>query len=403
MAKHLISIDNLSKKTIEDIFNLADSFDKQLNKGHQNDLCKGKIMATMFYEPSTRTRMSFESAMYRLGGSVISSADTVTTSSAAKGESLADTIKVLQHYADLIVLRHFKDGSTLLAAENSDVPIISGGDGSYEHPTQTLCDLYTLRREKGEIKNLQIAVCGDLKYGRTVHSLVYGLAKFGATIFSVAQKDFDFPENVKKRLKSKYGVVIKNFTKLDEKMNSEDVLYMTNIMQSKKSKSAKKILKESDELFPRIPIEYFDAVYITRLQMERMQGIKSNYKSLMSYLVNKELLEKAKKDTIVMHPLPRRYELSYDVDHDKRAAYFRQAAYGIPIRMAIIAMFLGLVDFDIKLEPHQQKGIIMNEQCVNTNCITAGEENVQNKFLKSDDEENMYRCFYCDYEKVIRV
>jgi len=399
LPKHLVSINDLSKASIEKIFDLADKIDEKLQKKEPIDLCKDKIMATMFYEPSTRTRMSFESAMYRLGGKVISSADTKSTSSAAKGESLIDTIKVIQHYADLVILRHFNDGSAKLAAENSLVPIISGGDGSHEHPTQTLCDLYTLRREKGKIKGLNIALCGDLRYGRTVHSLVYGLAKFGATIFTVAPDDFALPEHVERRLKLAYNTEVKKFKKFDEHLSATDVLFMKNL---KKSKGAKEELI-SENLFQPIPIEYFDAIYVTRIQMERIEGTKSRHESLMSYLVNKELLEKAKNDTIVLHPLPRRSELSYDIDKDKRAAYFKQAAYGVPVRMALIAIMLGATDDNIKMNIEKSDDHFLEDKCSNHNCITQEEENVQHKFDKVEGADNTYRCYYCDLEKIVKV
>jgi len=392
LNSHLVSIDDLSVYTIKKIFKLADEFYEKLKNKKPIDICKDKIMVTMFYEPSTRTRMSFESAMFRLGGKVISSADTKSTSSAAKGESLVDTIKVSQHYADLIVLRHFNDGSTILAAENSDVPIISGGDGAHEHPTQTLCDLYTIRKEKGKIKDLNVALCGDLKYGRTVHSLAYGLAKFGAKIYSIAPDGFELPEYVKHRLKSEYNVEIKKHKKLDEELSQKDVLYMT---QSKPTNT-------TERLFPPLSIEFLDAVYVTRIQMERLQGSKNNYESMLSYLVNKELLEKAKKDTIVMHPLPRRNELAYDIDQDRRAVYFRQSEYGVPVRMALIASLLGLANFKIKRKEKDKRIIEINEKCSNTNCITTTEENIQNKFIKVNGLDNVYRCFYCDQEKTIQ-
>lgn len=406
MPKHLVSINDLSKAAIEKIFDLADKIDADIKANKPIDICRDKIMATMFYEPSTRTRMSFESAMYRLGGKVISSADTKATSSAAKGESLIDTIKVIQHYADLVILRHFKDGSAKLAAENSFVPIISGGDGAHEHPTQTLCDLYTLRREKGKIKGLNIAICGDLRYGRTVHSLVYGLAKFGATIFTVAPDDFALPEHVERRLKTSYNTEVKKFKRFDEKLSANDVLFMKNL---KKSKGVKEDIV-SENLFQPIPIEYFDAIYVTRIQMERIEvagrhpnGTKIMHESLMSYLVNKELLEKAKNDTIVLHPLPRRSELSYDIDKDKRAAYFKQAAYGVPVRMALIAIMLGAEMTNINMGFEKHDVCILDEDCSNHNCITQEEENIQHRYIKVEGADNTYRCFYCDSEKIVQV
>lgn len=388
MIKHLVSIDDLSKKTIEKIFHLADIYNSQLEKKEHIYICKDKIMATLFYEPSTRTRMSFESAMFKLGGKVISSADTKSTTSAAKGESLIDTIKVIQSYADIVVLRHFKDGSAMLAAENSDVPIINGGDGAHEHPTQTLCDLYTIRKlKKRKIYGLRVALCGDLKYGRTVHSLAYGLAKFGAKIFTIAPKGFELPEYVEHRIKSEYGIEIKKYNKLGEQLSQADVFYMTQ--------------KNEPDLFPRLSIEFFDAVYVTRIQIERLKGVKTVSEQTMSYFINKELLEKAKEDTIVMHPLPRRNELAYDVDQDKRAAYFQQAAYGVPIRMALIAILLGLKKLKFGVNKKLPEIFTLDKKCTNENCITTSEENAQNKYIKVNDLANTYRCFYCDQEQGI--
>lgn len=388
MFKHLVSINDLSKETIEKIFKLADHYRLQLEKKTSINKCKDKIMATLFYEPSTRTRMSFESAMFRLGGKVISSADTKVTSAAAKGESLVDTIKVIQSYADIIVLRHFKDGAAMLAAENSDVPIINGGDGAHEHPTQTLCDLYTIKKlKKRKIEGMYVALCGDLRYGRTVHSLAYGLAKFGARIFTIAPEGFELPEYVEHRIKSEYGIEIKKYKKIDEQLSQADVFYMTQ--------------KTELELLPRLSIEFFDAVYVTRIQMERIKGVKTIFKHTIPYLINKELLNKAKGDTIVMHPLPRRNELSYDIDQDKRAAYFKQAAYGIPIRMALIALLLGTTKSKIKIDQKQPELFSLGKKCSNENCITNAEENVQRRYTKANGLLNTYRCFYCDQEQEI--
>lgn len=402
MAKHLVSFDNLSIKSIENIFSLADIFLEKLKNKEPIDLCKNKIMATMFYESSTRTRMSFESAMFRLGGNVISSADTQKTSSAAKGESLTDTIKVVQNYADIIVLRHFHDGSTLLASEYSDIPIISGGDGMHEHPTQTLCDLYTINKLKGKIVGLNVALFGDLKHGRTVHSLAYGLAKFGAKIFCVAPEGFEIPEYVIHRVKSEYNIDIKQFSKLDEQLSDKDVLYMSGETAYKKLRNKK---GAPIQLAFSQTIEFLDALYVTRVQLERIKN-KDMDQSSSSWAhivdaVNKDLLKKAKDDTIVMHPLPRREELSYDIDQDKRAAYFKQAEYGVPIRMALIVALLGLADFELEMES-KGKAKAFDQSCGNPNCITVKQDNVQHKYTKANGIPWLYRCAYCDQELIIQ-
>src|SRR6266851_10124370 len=200
----LISIDDLSLPEIERIFSLADEFAAALERGEKLKAADGLIMATLFYEPSTRTRLSFESAAHRLGGSVISSAD-MQSSSAAKGETLADTVRVVSGYADLIVVRHPHDGAARVAAEYAACPVINAGDGSREHPTQTLCDLYILRKKKGHLRGLTVAICGDLKFGRTVHSLIYALARFGANIVAVPNRGMDVPDYVLARLKAERG------------------------------------------------------------------------------------------------------------------------------------------------------------------------------------------------------
>lgn len=397
MANHLVSFDDLSVESIEKIFSLADFYYDKLKKKEAIDICKDKIMVTMFYEPSTRTRMSFESAMFRLGGKVISSADTQGTSSAVKGESLSDTIKVVQNYADIIVLRHFVDGSTVLASEYSEVPIISGGDGKHEHPTQTLCDLYTIKKLKGEIAGKNVALFGDLKHGRTVHSLAYGLAKFGAKIFCVAPEGFEIPEYVIHRVKSEYNVDIKQFSKLDEPLSDQDVLYMSGETEFKNLK--KKTGKPVQLAFSQT-IEFLDALYVTRVQVERIKDKDFQWSNIVD-AVNKDLLKKAKDNTIVMHPLPRRDELSYDIDQDRRAAYFKQAEYGVPIRMALIVALLGLADFELKMQP-KGKTRIFDTVCTNSNCITNKQNHIEHKFTKANGIPWLYRCSYCDQEHVIR-
>src|SRR5579872_4658846 len=225
----VVSIEDLAIDEIERIFALADEFSEALRTGHAPALASGLIMATLFYEPSTRTRLSFESAMHRLGGAVISSAD-MQASSAAKGESLADTVRVVSGYADLIVLRHPHDGAARVAAEYAPCPIINAGDGSREHPTQTLCDLYILRKKKGHLRGLTVALCGDLKFGRTVHSLIYALARFGANILAVPTAGMDVPDYVLARLAAERNYKFSSVT-IDELKTSFagglDALYLT--------------------------------------------------------------------------------------------------------------------------------------------------------------------------------
>ncbi|MGH7949601.1 MAG: aspartate carbamoyltransferase, partial [Candidatus Binataceae bacterium] len=224
----VVSIDDLSTAEIERIFALADEFSQSLERGATLDLARGRIMATLFYEPSTRTRLSFESAMHRLGGAVISAPD-MKASSASKGESLADTVRVVAGYADLIVMRHPHDGAARVAADFAPCPVINAGDGSREHPTQTLCDLYVLRRKKGSLKGLTIALCGDLKFGRTVHSLIYALARFGANILAVPQAGLDVPSYVLDRIAAErnYSFSTVPLDDLKSLAGRVDALYLT--------------------------------------------------------------------------------------------------------------------------------------------------------------------------------
>ena len=299
----VIDIEQFSKEDMEKIFSVADEMQTLIGK--PNELCKGKVMATIFYEPSTRTRLSFESAMHRLGGSVITVADP-KTSSIKKGESVADTVRVLEKYADVIVMRTPMEGSAKVAAEYSSVPIINGGDGTHQHPTQTLLDIYTMKKRFGKVEGLNVLLCGDLKFGRTSHSLAYALAKSGANIKAVSPKGLELPDWLVSRLKSDYGTTVEQGNEIEKMIGWADVLY------------------------------------VTRIQKERFLSEKEYLKVRGSYKINKTLLEKAKKEMIVMHPLPRVNEIDYDVDSDGRAYYFEQAGNGVPVRMALIAMLLGV-------------------------------------------------------------
>jgi len=270
-----------------------------------SNLCKGKILGTLFYEPSTRTRLSFESAMLRMGGSVLGFAD-AETSSAKKGESIADTIRVLDGYADVIVMRHPREGSPLLASQYSKIPIINGGDGGHQHPTQTLTDLLTIQYYKNHIKNLKVAICGDLLFGRTVHSLLKTLSRFPNIDFIlISPLELKIPYHLKNEVIEKYNVNIIETTSLEEHMNDIDVLYMT------------------------------------RIQKERFFNEDEYVKLKDSYILTPEKLKYAKKNLLLMHPLPRVNEISYEVDIDPRAKYFEQARLGVFARMALMANLLG--------------------------------------------------------------
>ncbi len=291
--KHLISIDDLSRDDILYILDKAEEFeDVARGKRKSNDL-EGKILANLFFEPSTRTRMSFEVAMKRLGGEVINMT-AQEASSIAKGETLADTIRVVSKYADAIVIRHPLEGSARFASEYSEVPIINGGDGAGQHPTQTLLDLYTIRKES-RLEGLRIALMGDLKYSRTVHSLIKALTLFNARIYLISPESLRLPDEFLEELEGNFEIV-----------NLEDVI---------------------DEI---------DVLYVTRIQKERFPDEEEYRKVAGSYKITPDTLKNAKDDLIIMHPLPRVDEIDPAVDKTKYAKYFDQAFYGVPVRMAIL-------------------------------------------------------------------
>ncbi len=308
-GRHLIDPNNFSIEELNQVFELADKMVD--NREAYGSVCKGKILGTLFYEPSTRTRLSFESAMLRLGGTVLGFSD-ASTSSVSKGESVADTIKVLSTYTDIVVMRHPKEGAPKLASEYSDVPLINGGDGGHQHPTQTLTDLLTIRRLKGRLDNLTVAFCGDLKFGRTVHSLVSTLARYNANKFVfISPGELRFPEHLKEELMEKHNIEVYETESLEEVINDVDILYMTRIQKER----------------------FFNEADYMRLKD--------------SYILSRSKLQDARTDMLVMHPLPRVNEISYDVDDDPRAVYFKQAAFGVYVRMALMALQLGV---DVNVE-----------------------------------------------------
>ena len=302
--KHLIDIKDLSTEEIDELIDVAkDIID---NRQKYAKKCEGKKLATLFYEPSTRTRLSFEAAMLDLGGNVLGFSS-ANSSSAAKGESVADTVRVIGGYADIIAMRHPKEGAPLVAAMKSEVPIINAGDGGHNHPTQTLTDLLTIQCEKHRLSNLTIGICGDLKFGRTVHSLITAMSRYANIKFVLISPDeLKIPDYVK--------------TDILEKNNIEYV--ETNDME--------KYMKD------------LDILYMTRVQKERFFNEDDYIRLKDYYILNKEKLENAKEDLCIMHPLPRVNEISVDVDDDKRACYFKQAKYGKFIRMALILKLLNL-------------------------------------------------------------
>lgn len=304
--KHILSTQQfLERDVIMGIFKIANSFEKADQKDKVPKLLQGKILSCVFYEPSTRTRFSFESAMLKLGGDVISTESAGHFSSAIKGETLEDSIRIISGYSDVIVLRHPEAGAAERAAKASLVPIINAGDGSGEHPTQALLDLYTIRKELGRIDNLKIGMVGDLLYGRTIHSLIYLLSfSHNVEVFLVSPQQLRLPEKYKLFLKAH-----------KIKFSELDVL---------------------EKILPKV-----DVLYITRTQKERFSSLRLYERVKDSFVLDKKLLDKLNDRAIVMHPLPRVNEISREVDSDKRAAYFRQAQNGLYIRMALLTLLFG--------------------------------------------------------------
>jgi aspartate carbamoyltransferase catalytic subunit len=407
--RNLVTIDDLSNGEIEALFSLADEMADSINE--QSGLCQGKIMASLFFEPSTRTRLSFEAGMLRLGGRVITAVD-IGATSLAKGESIGDMAKVVGSYADIIVIRHPWEGAAKVVADYAGIPVINAGDGSHEHPTQTLCDLYTIRKERQTIRGLRIALWGDLKHGRTVHSLIYALARFGATILFRAGPGLGMPEHVLGKLITEYGYKSIEVKTLGEEAKRGlfplDAMYVTPDRPHQPA-----MFPDIPEISIRIKLKRseIDTLYVMRLQKERhasteeIQGLKRNYP-----VVDKKLLKgKEFKKTLVMHPLPRVDELAHEMDADPRSMYFKQAAYGVPVRMALITLLLGAKEVKITKEQasfvrkidypvyKQDSGI----KCPNIKCVSNQETEV--RYIKPElkivsREPLTLRCVYCDHD-----
>ena len=299
--RSLIDILELNTDELEQLIKTANDIIE--NPAKYSEKCKGKKLATLFFEPSTRTRLSFEAAMYELGGNVIGFSE-AQSSSASKGESVADTAKVISCYADIIAMRHPKEGAPLVAAMNASVPVINAGDGGHNHPTQTLADLLTIYREKGGFENLTVGLCGDLKFGRTVHSLIAALSRYtGVKFVLISPQELKLPGYVKQTLDDR-GIPYTETASLEEPMPQLDILYMT------------------------------------RVQRERFFNEEDYLRLKDSYVLTPEKLKNARADMCVLHPLPRVNEISVAVDNDPRACYFKQVLYGKYMRMALILMLL---------------------------------------------------------------
>ena len=352
--KSFISIREFTREEILEILKRA----KELKETPNVELIKDKIAATLFFEPSTRTRLSFTSASFRIGAKVLGF-DSPSATSLKKGESLRDTIKMTEGYADVIIMRHLRDGAARFADDVACVPIINAGDGANEHPSQTLLDLFTIQEEQGRIDNITTAFVGDLKYGRTVHSLARALSKFdGQKLYFVAPEEIQIPEEITHELDLK-GIKYELVADYKDILKEVDVLYMTRIQQER---------FEDPELY------------------EKMKGV---------YVISKDtIVGKCKDNMIILHPLPRVDEIDIDLDDTKHALYFKQAKNGVPVREAMIGTALGKLDINYKEK--EQNEVIKNKErvCTNNNCISA--------FEKTDNKVEIINgkkyCYYCGRE-----
>lgn len=348
---HLIDLDDYSVEQWNEIIRLAS--DIMENPHIYEGSCRGKIMGTLFYEPSTRTQMSFQSAMLRLGGGIIGF-DNPANSSVSKGENLKDTTKIISGYSDIMVMRHHLEGSAKAAALTADCPVINAGDGGHLHPTQTLTDLMTLKQEKGQLSDLVIGICGDLKNGRTVHSLVKALSCYENNRFIlISSPELCIPDYIKEFLRSK-GKEYIEVNSLEEAMHDLDVLYMT------------------------------------RIQKERFSSDAEYDNQSSRFVLDCKKMKHGKKDLIVLHPLPRVNEISIEVDDDPRALYFKQANYGMYVRMALILI---IINYKLETKP-LIKGEIKNDLfCTNKKCITELESYLPRSFIRNN---STFECEYCE-------
>ncbi|MFC1989929.1 aspartate carbamoyltransferase catalytic subunit [Chloroflexota bacterium] len=400
--KSVVTIDDLSIGEFEAVFSLADEMAEAIDK--QFGVCHGKIMASLFFEPSTRTRLSFETAMHRLGGRVISAVD-VGATSLAKGESIADMARVVGSYADIIVIRHPWEGAAKVVADYAGIPVVNAGDGGHQHPTQTLCDLYTIKKERRTIKGLKIALWGDLKYGRTTHSLIFALAKFGANILFCPSPGLEVPENIIRKLITEYGGELEKFdaqAQVDKgSLFPLDAAYLTP--------SSPHQLAMMPDINIGVELKAgVDALYVTRPQKERFATAEEGHGARKYPVVDKRLLKgKEFKQTLVMHPLPRVDELACDVDADPRSMYFKQAARGVPVRMALLALLLGAKEAPA---PAKEKPVMKTDypaykrdfgvSCPNPRCVSVQE--TETKYLKPEfkivnQNPMRLRCVYCEH------
>ena len=362
--RSIIDIVDLSVAEVDELMRTACDISEHPEK--YSEKCKGKKLATLFFEPSTRTRLSFEAAMLELGGSVIGFSS-ASSSSASKGESVADTAQVISCYADIIAMRHPQEGAPYVASRNASIPVINAGDGGHCHPTQTLADLLTIYREKGTLNGLTVGFCGDLKYGRTVHSLIAALSRYhDIKIVLISPEELRLPGYVKKDVLMKHGMPYEETTSLEEAMPSLDILYMT------------------------------------RVQQERFADVSEYERLKDSYILTPDKLSTAKPDMCILHPLPRVNEISVAIDRDSRACYFKQVMNGKLMRMALIMKLLDEAEKDPVLccdEVSSQS--IAGCVCKNPRCITTTEQELPQLFKLTDAKHETYRCIYCE-SKLVR-
>lgn len=364
--RSVIDILDLTTEEIDGLLNVANDIIAHPEK--YAEACHGKKLATLFFEPSTRTRLSFEAAMLELGGSVIGFSS-AQTSSASKGESVADTAKVISCYADIIAMRHPKEGAPFVASQNASIPVINAGDGGHCHPTQTLADLLTIQRERGRLHDLTVGFCGDLKYGRTVHSLISALSRYeNIRIVLISPDELKLPSYIKN------DVMIKN--------------HMEYIQTT-----------ELEEVMPEL-----DILYMTRVQGERFASNDEYLRLRDSYILTPDKLNNAKPDLAILHPLPRVNEISVKIDDDPRACYFKQVSNGKYMRMALILKLLDEARNSErkKVDYTGSEYIVNNLKCRNPRCITTVEQELDQIFHVTDAAEGVCRCIYCESKEYIK-
>jgi len=356
--RSLISILELSVEELDQL--IATAKDIISHPEAYWDKCAHKKLATLFFEPSTRTRLSFEAAMLELGGTVLGFSE-ANSSSAAKGESVADTAKTVSCYADIIAMRHPKEGAPYVASQAATIPVINAGDGGHNHPTQTLADLLTISREMGRLSNLTIGLCGDLKYGRTVHSLIEAMSRYeGIRFVLISPSELKIPGFIRYNVLEKHSIPYTEVSSLEEAMPQLDVLYMTRIQR-----------------------ERFDDPY----EYERLKD---------SYILDTEKMKLAKQEMCVLHPLPRVNEISVKVDDDPRAAYFRQALNGKYMRMALILKLLEEAKRNPVKPAIDTSELEYDRFCKNPKCISQTEQELPQLFRCTDKAANIHRCIYCE-------